>query len=120
MTGRINRVTMFKIPEPANQKKLLEAYEALAKTQSKDGKPYILRLSAGVAHDDARSKGYTVVAQSEFASLEDMKFYDDGDVAHAALKRTAASLGLAEPPLMLYFTGEPQLAAAQEQADGRA
>ncbi len=35
MAGRVHRVTMFKIPDPENQKKLLAAYDVMAKTQSK-------------------------------------------------------------------------------------
>ncbi len=35
MATRIHRVTMFKIPNPENQKKLLEAYKVLARDQNK-------------------------------------------------------------------------------------
>lgn len=36
MSGtRVHRVTMFKLPNPEDQQKLLAAYEQLAKTQSK-------------------------------------------------------------------------------------
>jgi len=53
--------------------------------------------------DDPRAKGYTVVAQAEFATLDDMRYYDTECAAHAALKKVAGTLGLAEPPLAVYF-----------------
>ena len=36
---------------------------------------------------DARNQGFTVAANSTFASLEDMKYYDEGDAAHQELKK---------------------------------
>ena len=35
MSTRINRITLFRLPEPEAQKKLVEAYGEVAKTQSK-------------------------------------------------------------------------------------
>lgn len=35
MAGRIHRVTMFKLPVPEDQEKLIEAYKTLAKDQQK-------------------------------------------------------------------------------------
>ncbi len=35
MAGRVNRVTMFKMPDPASQKKLLEAFDVMLKAHSK-------------------------------------------------------------------------------------
>ncbi|KAK3330519.1 hypothetical protein B0H66DRAFT_66029 [Apodospora peruviana] len=104
--GRIHRTTMFKIPDSESQKKLIEAYRVLRKDQEKNGKPYILRVSAGLAIDDPRSKGYTVVASTEFASLDDMKYYDAECAAHAALKKKASTLGVAEPPLAIFFESQ--------------
>ncbi|KAK9779904.1 putative Stress responsive A/B barrel domain-containing protein [Seiridium cardinale] len=89
MAGRIHRVTMFKLPEPEHQKQLIEAYRTLSKNQQKDGKPYILSLDAGSAKDDPRSQGFTVVSKTNFASLDDMKYYDEKCEAHAALKAFA-------------------------------
>ena len=74
-----------------------------------DGKPYIPFICAGVAMDDPRTKGYTIVAKTEFWSLEDLQYYDKECEAHAALKKTAATLGLAEPPLTVYFEGSPTI-----------
>ena len=41
-TMAIHRTTMFKIPNPDNQKKLVDAYRLLEKEQSKDGKPWVI------------------------------------------------------------------------------
>ena len=35
MAARVHRVTSFKIPDPANQTRLLEAYKVLAAEQKK-------------------------------------------------------------------------------------
>lgn len=35
MAGRINRITMFKLPDPEAQKKLIEAYKTLGQDQKK-------------------------------------------------------------------------------------
>ncbi|KKY33887.1 putative stress responsive a b barrel domain-containing protein [Diaporthe ampelina] len=107
MSKLINRVTLFKLDGAENQAKLLAAYEKLAKEQNRDGKPYIAFLSAGIAHDDPRSKGYTIVAQSSFYSLDDMKYYDEADPSHQELKKTAREAGLAEPPLTVYVEAAP-------------
>ena len=143
MSSTIHRVTMFKIPKVENQKKLLAAYEVLARDQKKvrehstnvlsappfplfdpmrtppanllplppdqDGKPYILYMAAGQALEDQRTRGFTIVAKSEFASLDDLRFYDEGCEAHDTLKQTAKTLELAEPPLTVFFEGAPVL-----------
>ncbi|ROW13681.1 hypothetical protein VPNG_04579 [Cytospora leucostoma] len=109
MSKLIHRITLFKIPGAENQAKALAAYEKLAKEQKKDGKPYIAYLSAGIAQEDARNKGYTVVAQSKFFSQEDQKFYDESCTAHQELKATVKTLKPEEPPLTVYFEGEPAI-----------
>lgn len=53
-----------------------------------------------------------MVAKSEFETLEDMRFYDRECSAHAALRKTAATLGLAEPPTSAYFEGAPTVPSA--------
>ena len=35
---------------------------------------------------DPRNQGFTVAANSTFESLEDMKYYDEGDPAHEELR----------------------------------
>jgi hypothetical protein len=121
MAGII-RITLFKIPAKENQAKLLDLYRTLAASAKKvfpplilfiksgleaqiipqDGKPYILSLVAGQAHEDQRSQGYTVAAKSEFSTLDDMKYYDDGCEAHQTLKAGAKSLGV-EEVMTVYF-----------------
>ncbi|KAL8387457.1 hypothetical protein RB595_009890 [Gaeumannomyces hyphopodioides] len=107
-TSRIHRVTLFKLPNPEAQQKLLDAYETLGRKQSKDGKPYLLYLCAGVSTSpDMRAQGYTVAAQTEFASQEDVVFYDEQCAAHGELKKMATTLGLAGKPLTMSFSGSP-------------
>ncbi|KAH8907440.1 hypothetical protein BR93DRAFT_926487 [Coniochaeta sp. PMI_546] len=106
-TPRVLRTTMFRIADPAHQQKLIQAYNKLAAEQKKDGKPYILYMAAGIAVDPARSKGYTVVSRSEFASMEDMRWYDESCPAHAALKETARAFNMPEPPLVFYHEDVP-------------
>lgn len=105
MAAKTIRVTMFKIPSKENQQKLLRLYKTLSQTAKKDGSPYILSLDAGPAHEDVRSQGYTLVAKSEFKSLEDMKFYDEGCEAHQVLKAGAKDLGV-EGIMTVYFNPE--------------
>ncbi|KAK0729934.1 hypothetical protein B0H67DRAFT_547990 [Lasiosphaeris hirsuta] len=103
MASYVNRITMFKVPDPENQRRLLDAYQALANSQQKGGEPYILSAQASLTKGDPRCRGYTVVAQTGFASLDDMKYYDTECPAHAIVKKTAGSLGLSEPPLVVYY-----------------
>ncbi len=117
----IVRITLFKIPAKENQAKLLDLYRTLAASAKKvipyffpdrskgkltyflqDGKPYILSLVAGQAHDDQRSQGYTVAAKSEFSTLEDMKYYDTDCEAHQILKAGVKTLGV-EGIMTVYF-----------------
>ncbi|KAK2047842.1 stress responsive A/B barrel domain-containing protein [Colletotrichum somersetense] len=109
MAGRIHRVTMFKIADEGQQKQLIEQYKVLQSTQKKDGKPYILSLIVGLAAEDPRAQGFTVVSKSEFASLEDMKYYDEECAAHAALKVFAREKLNVAGLMSVYF--EPQFIA---------
>ena len=43
-------------------------------------------MIVGPAEEDARSQGYTLVSKTEFASLDDMKYYDEDCKAHSDLK----------------------------------
>ncbi|PNP55696.1 hypothetical protein THARTR1_04220 [Trichoderma harzianum] len=106
MADRVHRITMFKLPSEESQKKLLEEYKTLKENNRKDGKPYILSIAAGPAEPDQRSQGFTFVSKSEFASLEDMKYYDEECVAHQALKKVAMTLGV-EGVMTVYF--KPQV-----------
>ncbi|OLN85745.1 hypothetical protein CCHL11_07770 [Colletotrichum chlorophyti] len=109
MADRVHRVTMFKIADEGQKQRLIEQYKVLGSSHKKvrfsflsplifvngnsisnptpwNGKPYILSMVVGPAMDDPRSQGYTLVAKTEFASLEDMRYYDDECEAHNALK----------------------------------
>ncbi|CAJ2503884.1 Uu.00g112780.m01.CDS01 [Anthostomella pinea] len=124
MAGRINRITMFKIPEPEGQQKMLDAYKTLSMDQKKDGAPYILSMTTSRVMDDSRSQGWTVVSQAEFASIDDMRCmhyreslnsnkiakmsvdYDEECEAHGALKAKAKTMGIAGGPqgvMTVYF-----------------
>lgn len=72
-----------------------------ANTEQKDGKPYILSSKAFKLLPDPRSQSYTLAAQTTFASVEDMKFYDEECEAHKTLKETVKPKA-AGPPLMVY------------------
>ncbi|GJC82927.1 stress responsive A/B Barrel domain-containing protein [Colletotrichum tofieldiae] len=109
MAGRIHRVTMFKIADEGQKKQLIEQYRILESSQKKDGKPYILSVVVGPAVDDPRSQGFTVVAKTEFASLGDMKYYDDECAAHDALKTFVKSKLDVGGVMSVYF--EPQVVA---------
>ena len=63
-------------------------------------------MAAGPAEPDQRSQGFTFVAKSEFASMDDMRFYDAECPAHQALKKEAMTLGV-EGLLTVYF--KPQV-----------
>ncbi|KAJ5840334.1 uncharacterized protein N7525_005522 [Penicillium rubens] len=85
----IERITLFKIPNDADRDRVLEQYKVLAKTATKDGKPYILAAAVGASIPDPRNKGYNVSVKTTFASMEDMKYYDNECEAHKALKACA-------------------------------
>lgn len=59
-------------------------------------------MVVGPAEDDPRSQGYTLVSKTEFASLEDLKFYDDECAAHGELKGLVGQLKH-EGILTVYF-----------------
>jgi len=102
MPGRIIRVTLFKVPSKESQEKIAENYKVLSETAVKDGKPYILSLHAGPLFEDHRSAGFTFASKSEFASVADMKYYDDECEAHKVLKAKGTKLGI-EGVMMVYF-----------------
>lgn len=81
---------------------MAENYRVLSANATKDGKPYILSLHAGPIFEDPRSQGYTFAAKSEFASVEDMKYYDDECEAHKTLKANGKTLGI-EGMMMVYY-----------------
>ncbi|KAF2400920.1 hypothetical protein EJ06DRAFT_521583 [Trichodelitschia bisporula] len=86
MSGKINRITLFKLPNSEDVETAIAAFTEMQSSSLKDGKPYILSLEVKKLHNDPRSQGYTLISKSSFASLEEMKFYDDHDEAHKKVK----------------------------------
>ncbi|KAF7555864.1 hypothetical protein G7046_g6440 [Stylonectria norvegica] len=103
MAERVHRVTMFKLPKYDDVQKALEQYKILAANQQKDGKPYILSLVAGPAEDDERAQGYTLISKTEFANMDDMKYYDDECKAHSDLKAFVVRELTVEGVLTTFF-----------------
>ncbi|QGA16426.1 hypothetical protein EYB26_004093 [Talaromyces marneffei] len=97
----ITRVTLFKIPDQADQEKLLNIYKEMPYKAKKNGKPYILSVTAGPAFEDQRNQGFTVAAISVFESTEDMAYYDNECEAHQSLKVVANTLH--KGVMMVYF-----------------
>ncbi|KAF2841834.1 stress responsive A/B barrel domain protein [Patellaria atrata CBS 101060] len=102
MSKGIERITLFKLPDESDMEMLLAKYSTLQMDAKKDSHPYIIKASASRTHSDARNRGITIVAKTTFASLEDMKFYDEECEAHASIK--AALKGkLEEPPVTVFM-----------------
>ncbi|KAL4891954.1 hypothetical protein BDV59DRAFT_203212 [Aspergillus ambiguus] len=97
----IERITLFKIPNEADRDRVLEQYKVLAKTAVKDGKPYITNIAVGPSMPDPRNKGFNLSVKTTFASLDDMKYYDNECEAHKALKALAGPVR--EDILSTYF-----------------
>ena len=57
-----------------------------------DGKPYIISNEANrvINTSEERAHGYTIAVQTTFASLEDVKYYDEQCEAHQTLKAVTA------------------------------
>ncbi|QDS75186.1 hypothetical protein FKW77_008571 [Venturia effusa] len=111
----VSRTTLFKLTSDADIEEVLAAYVKLAETNSKDGKPYILSSNAYRLLPDPRSQGYSIAAQTTFASVEDMKYYDEECAAHKELKDIVKPKA-AGPPLMVY--GETHDMRVQDDTPG--
>ncbi|KAL9077069.1 MAG: hypothetical protein Q9157_003492 [Trypethelium eluteriae] len=74
-------LTVVQVPNPADIDGILEKYSTLKKDAKKDGKPYILEVNAGKANTDPRNQGYSFLAVTKFASVEDMKHNDSADAS---------------------------------------
>ncbi|KFA62698.1 hypothetical protein S40285_05539 [Stachybotrys chlorohalonatus IBT 40285] len=112
MADRVHRVTMFKIASQEERDKLLAQYKILGQTHEKDGKPYILSLIVGPTEEDQRNQGYTLVCKTEFASLEDLKYYDDECKAHLEIKKVVRGLSV-DGILTVFF--KPQVVSGGSQ-----
>lgn len=51
-------------------------------------------MSIGLAEEDVRAQGFTVVAQLAFANEQDVFFYDTDCPAHQALKAVVKTLNV--------------------------
>ncbi|KAH7010203.1 hypothetical protein EDB80DRAFT_714633 [Ilyonectria destructans] len=60
----VQRVTLFKIPSPEDQARLIEIYRTMPTRALKDGKPYIISATVGPTFDDIRNQGYMQRFQS--------------------------------------------------------
>ncbi|KAM0444318.1 hypothetical protein ACHAPV_010335 [Trichoderma viride] len=100
----INRITLFKIPDTEDQIKLLNIYREMPLKAMKDGKPYILSVTAGTAKPDQRAQGFTVAVISVFGSAQDMVYYDNECAAHAELKAFAKTVH--QGAMMVFFENE--------------
>lgn len=98
----IHRVTLFKIPSQEDQTRLIDIYRTLPARALKDDKPYILSATVGPTYDDMRNQGYTLAALSVFATIDDMKYYDEQCAAHGELKKVAKTLH--QGAMMVYFS----------------
>ncbi|CAI6101126.1 unnamed protein product [Clonostachys chloroleuca] len=101
---RINRVTLFKIPNTEDQQKLLAIYKQMPAKAVKDGKPYILSVTAGTAKPDQRAQGFTIAVISVFSSVDGMVYYDNECAAHAELKSFAKTVH--QGAMMVFFENE--------------
>lgn len=66
----------------------LAAHQRFARAGVQDSKPYIISAKAHAVIPDpaGRNQDFTIAANTVFASLDDMKFYDDDCEAHKAIK----------------------------------
>ncbi|KAJ3499270.1 hypothetical protein NLG97_g482 [Lecanicillium saksenae] len=102
MADHVHRITLFKLPKPEDVDTMIEQYKTLEATSQKDGKPYLLSVVIGKPEADPRAQGYTLAAKTEFASAEDMKYYDEECAAHQKLKGVAKTLQV-EGILSVFF-----------------
>ncbi|KAK7723555.1 hypothetical protein SLS57_004369 [Botryosphaeria dothidea] len=88
MAKTINRITLFKVPNQDDIPAILEKYTTLTTDATKDSKPYIVSAKANAVIPDpaGRNQGFTIAANTIFASLDDMKYYDEDCEAHKAIK----------------------------------
>jgi len=99
--SQIVRLTLFPI-DPADFEFVQQAFQTMYISNRKDGKPYMISCTAYKLHEDPRSNGFTVAARTRFASLEDMRFYDDECPAHKGLKEVIKPK-IKGPPMTIYF-----------------
>ncbi|KAF2154688.1 hypothetical protein K461DRAFT_275843 [Myriangium duriaei CBS 260.36] len=100
--AKIQRVTLFKVSDPSVViPQMVEKLKTFQREATKDGKQYIQSYTAGPTVSDARNQGFNFCIQSSFASIEDMKYYDEECQVHAGLKSFMQGK-LAGPPLTVF------------------
>lgn len=62
-------------------------------------------MTVGPAEEDPRSQGYTLVSKTEFASMEDMKYYDTECPAHGEVKSLIKTLTV-DGLMTVYFKAQ--------------
>jgi len=92
--SQVIRVTMFKLLSSEQVGIAVSGYQELAKSHSRNGKPYILSLEAGPTYDDARNQGFTFVSKTVFKNREDHDFYDKDCPAHKKFKQMMSDKGI--------------------------
>ncbi|KAI0197922.1 hypothetical protein F4808DRAFT_437554 [Astrocystis sublimbata] len=92
VADRVHRVTMFKMPKAEDQKRFLEQCRKMAVDNQRNGRPYILSMVAGPAEEGPRTEGYTFVNKTEFASMDDMKYYEGECPAHAKVLKVLGEI----------------------------
>jgi len=98
----VTRITLFKLPSVEDQKLAVRGYEELVKTNSKDGKPYILSIECGPAEADARNNGFNFVAKTTFKDKADFDYYDTECAAHKKFKELLKGADL-QGMMMVYY-----------------
>jgi len=103
--SQVIRVTMFKLLSSEQVGIAVSGYQELAKSQSRNGKPYILSMEAGPTYDDARNRGFTFVSKTVFKNRDDHDFYDKDCPAHKKFKQMMSDRGIntLEQGLMTVF-----------------
>ncbi|KAF4457980.1 stress responsive A B barrel domain [Fusarium albosuccineum] len=92
VADRVHRVTMFKMPKAEDQERFLAQCRKMAVDNQRDGKPYILSMVAGPAEEGPRTEGYTFVNKTEFASMDDMRYYESDCPAHGEVKKVLGEI----------------------------
>lgn len=62
-------------------------------------------MTVGPAEDDPRSQGYTLVSKSEFASMEDMRYFENECPAHGEVRSLIKALTV-DGILTVYFKAQ--------------
>jgi len=119
------RQACFKVKREDDVQKMMDAYSSLSKTNERvskrheartcsyrtpdrsfyweqNGKPYLLAVEPHATIADSRNQGYNFVATTQYASMDDIEYYDTDCEAHKQLKSTVRDL-VEGPPLTLIM-----------------